>query len=108
MAWEITWNGSSVNYTFGEEDFSIDEITRINRKSFDEPSGGYKEPNDSVMVDVYEAITEHGTFEWTVTAKCEGFNGYADIDDVQQTKEPKGCTTEIPVFEIENESSENL
>lgn len=107
MAWEITWNGSSVNYTFGEDDFSIDEINLINRELLEEP-GGYKEPKDDVMIDTYGATTEHGTFEWIVTARRAGFNGYADIDDVQQTKEPEGCTTEIPVFEIEHESSENL
>ena len=100
MAWEIEWDGYSVDYTYRDESFEIDDIGLKNRKIYQEPSGGYKEPADDVMEDIYTAESEHGVFEWLVIARRSGFNSYADIEDVQLLSEPQGCDSEAPSFEI--------
>lgn len=100
MAWEIIWDGNSVDYTFNDESFSIDEIVFVSNEVHEE-EGGYKEPNDCVMTDKYSAETQHGSFEWEVTGRTTGFNTQPDIENVEIIKAPAGCESDLPGFEIE-------
>ncbi|WP_182755151.1 hypothetical protein [Pseudoalteromonas sp. SR44-2] len=103
MAWSIEWDGKSVEYVYRDESFEINEITLKERDIRDEPSSGYQEPNDTVMHDIYKANTEHGDFEWSVTARTSGYETHAEIDDVEYIKIPNGCESEAPSFEISTE-----
>ncbi len=107
MPWEIKLITNNIKYSCDDETYTTTKITFVDRKLWQEPSGGYKEPNDDVMQDTYQANSEHGLFEWVVTARRTGFNSYAEIEDVDKIKEPKNCETlEQPSFGI-NEVEDN-
>ncbi|KAB7674504.1 hypothetical protein [Plesiomonas shigelloides] len=105
MAWQIKWNGYSIGYTYRNESFEINDIYLKNRKIRQEPSSGYKEPDDDVMEDIYYAESEHGIFEWLVIARRSGFDGYAVIEDIYLLSKPEGCDSEAPSFEIYESNS---
>lgn len=101
MAWEIKIKSRSFEYQSGEEVFSNDSVRSIDRKLWKEPSGGYQEPDDDVIQDTYSAESDHGIFQWTVTARREGLNGYAEIESVELIKAPDACELiEYPSFSI--------
>ena len=55
------------------------------------------------MVDTYIANSEHGIFQWTVTARCTGFNSFAEIEDIILT-EPNDCEAlSSAYFDIESD-----
>lgn len=93
MAWEINLNTDYIEYSCGDETYTTEKVLFVDRKLWKEPSGGYQEPDDDVMQDTYRANSEHGLFEWIVTAKRTGFNSSAEIDHVDLTKEPEDCET---------------
>lgn len=100
MSWGIKWDGSSVEYTFQGETFAIDSIAYDKGEIRNERGGGYKEPDDTIVEDVYFAKSEHGTFRWKVSARASGFDAHADIEEVVLVQVPTGCECDLPVFEI--------
>lgn len=100
MAWEIQWDGYSVEYTVGEDSYEIDNLQLESRECHEEESSGYQEPKDRVMIDKYVAHTEHGVFRWQVSAVSEGFSTGADISDVFCISEPQECDANNPNFII--------
>ena len=90
MTWEIKLATEHVEYENCGEIYSTKSIFRVDRKIHFEPSAGYQEPEDQVIEDIYKADSEHGLFEWVVTARLTGFNSHAEIDDIQ-AKEPEHC-----------------
>ncbi|WP_394143764.1 hypothetical protein [Vibrio atypicus] len=102
MSWDIQWDGSSIDYSLKDEFFTIFDINLKTRKFWQE-TGEHKAPEDNVMQHTYEASTEHGEFEWVVTARRAGFNGYAEIESVSTVQQPRGCDCEPPYFEIAEE-----
>lgn len=86
--------------TYEGETFTINSIALDNRNIRTERGGGYQEPDDTIMEDVYSATTEHGIFRWNVTARASGFDARADIEDIELVQIPSGCECDLPDFEI--------
>nr|WP_289361851.1 hypothetical protein [Xanthomonas campestris]MDM7702373.1 hypothetical protein [Xanthomonas campestris pv. campestris] len=87
-------------YTHSEESYVSRNIYRKSREVRHEPSAEYKAPDDDIMEDVYAAESEHGEFKWSVTARREGFETYAEIEDVEIIQSPRDCEFEDPSFSI--------
>jgi hypothetical protein len=101
MAWEIQLKVCSVDYVYDDESFEINNVKLKSSQNYQEP-GGYKTPADDIIEEIYSAESEHGVFEWLVIAKRSGFDTYAEIEDVQLLKQPQGCDSDTPNFEISN------
>ena len=86
MSWEIVCKTDYIDYSVAnneDESFFTNQIVLSN-------SSDYKAPKADVMVDTYIANSEHGIFQWTVTARRTGFNSFAEIEDTILT-EPNDC-----------------
>lgn len=94
MTWQIKIDKKPLEYQFDGEFYHTEDIIYIERKIDDESSSEYKAPNDTVMTDTYRAKSQHGTFEWNVTASLRGFDGHANIDEIILTKCPPDCKLE--------------
>lgn len=95
MAWGIQWDGYPVQYSYGGEFYSLDHIACSNKKLFDE-SG------DTVMIETYQAHSEHGSFQWKVSARCSEFDSSGEIESTDMLTQPNGCEANLPVFSIYN------
>jgi hypothetical protein len=103
MTWEIRLDSSSVSYEFKGESYETYEIEFVNSSSSQEKSGGYQEPADDVVINKYQADSEHGLFKWSVTARRSGFDSWGEIEDIYENTEPKGCEGELPCFSISHD-----
>lgn len=81
MSFEIVLKSDRVIYQLGEKSFSTDKIEKIDSNKFHEP-GVYKEPESTVIEEIYQANSERGIFKWKVRACRHGYDGYASIDDI--------------------------
>jgi len=107
MAWEISPTSAQSTYVSGDKEFSTQNVKRIDRKIEKIMGSGYK-TDDTVMTDNYMAESQHGHFYWTVTARLEGLDGFANIEDVDCTEYPAGCEVLTPpVFEVVDEGVED-
>lgn len=105
MSWGIVCKTDYIDYAVTnneDESFFTNLIVFQNRNIYQEESGEYKAPKDDVIVDTYIANSEHGLFQWTVTARRSGFNSYAVIEDIY-LNEPNGCEAlSSAYFDIES------
>ena len=95
MAWGIQWDGYPVQYSYGGEFYSLDHIACSNQNFFDE-SG------DVVMIETYQAHSEHGSFLWKVSARCSELDSSGEIESTDLLTQPNGCESDLPVFSICN------
>ena len=106
MSWEIICKTDYIDYSVAnneDESFFTSQIVLSNREIHQEPSSEYKAPKDDVMVDTYIANSEHGIFQWTVTARRTGFNSFAEIEDIILT-DPNDCEAlSSAYFDIESD-----
>ncbi|WP_323086619.1 hypothetical protein [Providencia alcalifaciens] len=104
MSIEINCNSDYVEYMYeNNEDnsFLTGDLSLVASNVSQEKSAGYKEPDDTVMTQIYMAESDHGEFRWEVTARREGFNSFAEIEDVRLIEAPENCETlDLPSFEI--------
>ena len=52
MSWEISLISKNISYQFQDKEFQTQQIFHEGREIIDEKSGGYKEPDDTVMMDI--------------------------------------------------------
>ena len=90
MPWGIEWNGRRVQYSHHGNNYIIDTMERV----------GNVDSPDHVIVELYEAKTEHGLFKWKVAAEGHGLDGSGEIDSVELIAQPEGCKSENPIFNI--------
>ena len=95
MAWGIQWNGCPVQYSYGGDVYNLDHIRSSNHEFFDECG-------DSVMIETYQADSEHGSFLWKVSARCSELDSSGEIESTELLTQPNGCESDLPVFSICN------
>jgi hypothetical protein len=103
MSCKIALKINTIKYTIGDNSFESDEIKLMDRKCNGE-TGDYKEPNDNVIEETYQANSAHGIFTLAVWARRCGFNTYWELDDpdIQEpNKEIEISNTDF--FELEEE-----
>ncbi|HHR6469828.1 TPA: hypothetical protein ACS8CE_003443 [Providencia alcalifaciens] len=104
MSIEISCNSDYVEYVHeNDEDnsFLTSDLSLVSSHVSQEKSAGYKEPDDTVMTQIYTAESDHGEFRWEVTVRREGFNSFAEIEDVRLIEAPEDCETlDSPSFKI--------
>lgn len=106
MSYKIALKKDTIEYTIGDDSFESEKIQLIDSKLYQE-TGGYKEPNDDVIEETYQANSEHGIFTLGVWARRCGFNTYWELDDpdIQEpNQEIKISDTDI--FELEEEDDD--
>ena len=104
MSWEISLISKNISYQFQDKEFQTQQIFHEGRKIIEEKSGGYKETDDTVMIDIYKANSDHGFFMWSVSARRSGFESqaYIDDDEINEISVPENCTClEKPKFKID-------
>ncbi len=102
MSWEIKLDSKNIEYEFEKNNYQTYDINLVGTNHYQEKSSGYKEPDDIVVEETYQADSEHGLFIWKVIARSTGFNTYADdIENTQEVSVPENCeTNETPSFSI--------
>lgn len=101
MNWRIKKQDDGVDYRVGKEYFTTFELEIVTNDQRNE-TGPHKEPNDSVVENIYSADSEHGIFKWRVIARRSGSESSASIEYVEAILIPDHCEeTETPQFEIE-------
>lgn len=96
MVWEIRLETDSVEYSYDGSIYKTELIKFIGRTTDSEPNCGYQEPDNQIMIDLYRANSEHGIFEWSVSARQEGFKTLVEIDDIEVIKIPLNCVILTP------------
>lgn len=104
MSWKIVLKSETVEYRVDGEPYYTHAIKLVSADFHNEP-GGYKEPEDTVCVAIYEADSGHGKFTWKVSARRSGFETYATIEDVFETTipDPSSIDVDEPSFDIEGD-----
>ncbi len=87
--------GSTSNFELDGNLYGLDHIACSNQEVFDE-SGSV------VMIETYQAHSEHGSFQWRVAARCSEFDSSREIESTDMLTQPNGCEANLPVFSIYN------
>jgi hypothetical protein len=93
----------TIEYVINDESFEVDNVNITSQNYHEEPSGGYKEPNDTVETVKFEADTEHGKITGEATARRSGFNTYFEFEDIDINIDNKKVEISIPECTIEED-----
>ncbi len=102
MSWQIQLLSNDIEYIKKDETYQTNVISLTGSEFHKEPSGGYQEPEDDVLEQIYSADSDHGQFQWRVTSRRTGFNSFPDdIEEVELISAPESCeTVNDPSFAI--------
>lgn len=91
MDWKIRLTKDSVEYEFKNEIYSTDNLDRISHKFHQDLSLASGAPKDIFLTEIYQAKSQHGKFEWTITASMKDDESRAYIDHIELTRCPRDC-----------------